>query len=224
MAFLHDLRGNLSRLILILLTVLLCRAPLIAAEINVTVLDVDGNPVPGVAVYARPDSEEKLPLPTEAAVMDQLEKRFVPHILVVQTGSSVLFPNSDSVAHHVYSFSKPNNFMLPLYKGDLKPQITFEHDGVVTLGCNIHDQMLAYILVVDSRVHGITDADGNVQLVTDNPDGLLVAIWSPRIRDDNDFLSRTVTAGRSAALTFNLSEKLRAAHEDAAGALVWKRY
>ena len=195
-----------------------------SAEIAVSVLDVDGNPVPGVAVYARPDAAEPLPAPTETVVMDQIDRRFVPHLLVVQTGTTVDFPNSDSVAHHVYSFSKPNNFVLPLYKSDLRPQVTFAHSGVVTLGCNVHDDMLAYILVVDSRVYGLTDDDGVARLSIDNPEGVIVNIWSPRIRTEKEDLMRAVSAGKSAELTFSLTEKLHAPHEDATGALVWKRY
>ena len=64
--------------------------------------------------------------------------QFVPHMLVVQTGTSIEFPNSDVVGHHVYSFSKPNNFVLPLYTGDSHAPVTFDHDGVVMLGCNIN--------------------------------------------------------------------------------------
>ena len=71
--------------------------------------------------------------PTASAVMDQRDMQFVPHLLVVQTGTSVEFPNSDTVAHHVYSFSNPNKFMLPMYKGDQHPPVTFEHSGVVSL-------------------------------------------------------------------------------------------
>ena len=181
-----------------------------AAEIEVTVLDRDGEPVPNVAVYVRLDRDGPLLAATRSAVMSQIDTRFVPHLLVVQTGTQVEFSNSDVVAHHVYSFSNPNNFMLPLYKGDLRTQIDFDHEGVVTLGCNIHDHMLAYILVVDSHVYGKTDFDGKSQLTTDNPNGLTVSIWSPRIKTNEEILTQTVKAGRSAQITFSLMEKLRA--------------
>ncbi|MCH8301698.1 MAG: methylamine utilization protein [Proteobacteria bacterium] len=209
---------------LLAVALLLAMFSLNAAEIEVTVLDRDGEPVPNIAVYVQLDHDGPLPAPTDSAVMAQIDTRFVPHFLVVQTGTQVEFSNSDVVAHHVYSFSNPNNFMLPLYKGDLQTQIEFDHDGVVTLGCNIHDHMLAYILVVDSRVFGKTNIEGKAQLTTDNPNGLTVNIWSPRIELNHENLIQTVKAGRSAQITFLLTEKLRAPYSDDLEALSWNQH
>jgi len=192
-----------------------------AAEIDITVLDRDGEPVPNIAVYVQFDHDGPLPAPTHGAVMAQADTRFVPHLLVVQTGTQVEFSNGDVVAHHVYSFSKPNNFTLPLYKGNLQTQIEFDHGGVVTLGCNIHDHMLAYILVVDSQIFGKTDFDGKTQLTTDNRNGLTVSIWSPRIKLADENLTQTVKSGRSAQITFSLTEKLLAPHAYEAEELSW---
>ena len=83
-------------------------------EVDVVVLDKDGQPVSDVAVYAtRTDGRKQIDSRAGSAVMDQVDRQFVPHLLVVQTGTSVEFPNSDTVAHHVYSFSHPNKFTLP---------------------------------------------------------------------------------------------------------------
>lgn len=201
----------------LLFTAVICNA----AEIEVTVLDRNGEPVPNVAVYAQSDYDGPLLAPTNTELMSQMDTRFVPHLLVVQTGTAVGFPNSDIIAHHIYSFSKPNDFMLPMYKGDLQPQIVFDHAGVVTLGCNIHDHMLAYILVVDSHSFGKTNFDGKTRLTADNPDGLTVSIWSPRINSQVENLSQSIKAGRSARITFSLTEKLRAPHGDESEALSW---
>ena len=194
-----------------------------AAEIEVTVLDRDGEPVPNVAVYVRSDHDAPLPVPTDTAVLDQIDTRFVPHLLVVQAGTQVKFSNSDVIAHHIYSFSRPNDFVLPMFKGDLKPQVIFDHGGVVTVGCDIHDHMLAYIFVVDSNVFGKTRFDGKAQLTTDNAGGLTVSIWSPRINLNEEELTQTIKAGRSAQVTFSLAEKLRAAHNDESQAFSWNK-
>ena len=99
-------------------------APIANADsIDITVIDRDGNPVPDVAVYVMPENTGQRAKPG-TAVMDQRDTQFVPHMLVVQTGTAVEFPNSDVVAHHVYSFSKPNDFALPLYKGDPHRPVT----------------------------------------------------------------------------------------------------
>src|SRR5438132_7382630 len=89
--------------------------------------------------------------------MDQVDRAFAPDLLVVPIGSTVEFPNSDSVSHQIYSFSQPKRFKLPLYHGKPYPPVQFDQAGVVTLGCNIHDDMLAYLLVTDAPWFGRTE-------------------------------------------------------------------
>ena len=102
------------RLIAALCTTILASAAL-ADGASVTVLDREGQPVADVAVFIETPGSGETKAPTgTSAVMDQVDQRFVPHVLVVQTGTEVEFPNSDTVAHHVYSFSHPNHFKLPI--------------------------------------------------------------------------------------------------------------
>ena len=192
-----------------------------ARTIAVEVVDPDGDPVADVVVYATYEAKRPMPSPS-GAVMDQVDTRFEPHILAVQKGASVEFPNSDVVAHHVYSFSKPNDFVLSLYKGDPHDPITFEHDGIVTLGCNIHDGMLAYIVIVDTDVFGKTDAEGTLQLdIDDGASNVAVHIWSPRVRDNE--LTQLVDADTPMA-TFQLEKTLRPPHNPASEAVQWSEY
>ena len=195
--------------------------PVFAAALDISVVDADGDPVPNVAVYVTQASSTTAKA-AGSAIMDQRDTRFVPHILVVQKGTRVEFPNSDVVAHHVYSFSKPNNFVLPLYKGDPHEPVTFEYDGIVTLGCNIHDGMLGYIVVVDTDVFGVTDANGTLGVVVDaaGPD-VTVDIWSPRIRDKN--LTQTVSV-TATSVAFSLQKKLRPAHDSDTESMQWSEY
>jgi plastocyanin len=193
----------------------------LARTIDVEVVDLDGDPVANVVVYATYDTVRKAASPA-SAVMDQVDTRFVPHILAVQKGTSVEFPNSDVVAHHVYSFSRPNEFVLSLYKGDPHDPITFEHDGIVTLGCNIHDNMLAYIVVVDTDVFGKTNGQGTLHLeIDDTATNIAVHIWSPRVRDHD--LTRLVDADDSMA-SFRLEKTLRPPHEPGSEAVHWSEY
>ncbi len=198
-----------------------------AETIEVIVVDPDGVPVPEVAVFVEQDGIGVLRAPPESAVMDQRNKQFIPHVLVVQKGASVLFPNSDVIGHHVYSFSKPNNFVLPLYTGDPHDPVTFDHDGVVMLGCNIHDHMLAYIVVVDTDVYGLTDESGSVSLdIADSAGSYVVNIWSPRIRDGKQELTKRADKPSTTVskLTFVLQKKLRAPHHDPTEAVQWLEY
>ncbi len=196
-------------------------------DVDVLVIDRDGKQVADVAVYAvRLDGNMALPNPQSSAVMDQVDRQFVPHVLVVQVGTPVEFPNSDTVAHHVYSFSHPNKFVLPMYKGEKHSPVTFEHSGVVSLGCNIHDHMLGYILVVDSTEFTMTDGIGHATLSLGNPDDYVINIWSPRIRDKQENLSKTVSVSgaSSASVTFSLEKKLNPPHGGKPDSASWSDY
>jgi len=81
-----------------------------AATLEVSVTDTEGRPVERVAIYVTAVNAAPEKLRTPTAVMDQQDKQFVPHMLVVQTGTSVEFPNHDDVSHHVYSFSRAKSF------------------------------------------------------------------------------------------------------------------
>jgi plastocyanin len=198
-----------------------------AESVEVRVIGLDGEPVANIAVFIETEGVGPIPLPDTLATMDQIERQFVPHMLVIRKGQSVEFPNSDVVAHHVYSFSKPNNFVLPLYKGDPHAPIRFDHDGVVTLGCNIHDHMLGYIVVVDSDVFGTTDESGNVTLSVDGgATQLTVHIWSPRLRDAEASLKKELQMSNyeDAQLTFSLQKSLRAPHQSLSDGVQWSEY
>ena len=209
------------RIVTVFASLLFAAISVAAETLDVSVVDTDGQPVSGVAVYITPAGSSSSAV-SRTAVMDQRDTQFVPHVLVVQKGTSVEFPNSDVVAHHVYSFSKPNNFVLPLYKGDAHNPVVFEHDGVITLGCNIHDDMLGYIVVVDTDRFGITDENGQSSIEVDETSAdVVVSIWSPRIRDKE--LSMTVDA-TATAVTFSLQKKLRPPHDPGAEGVQWSEY
>ncbi len=187
-----------------------------AADLSVAVVGRDGRGVDEVVVTATPIAANKGPLPvSKPAVMDQKNLAFLPRVLVVAAGTSVKFPNNDSVSHQVYSFSEAKHFQLPLYKGQIHPPIVFDRPGLVVLGCNIHDAMIGYILVTDAPYFGTTQTGGVLQL-KDLPAGdYRVAIWSPFIADVPKSLTRTVhlVGGEPAATRVQLSLALRAQPE-----------
>lgn len=156
---------------------------LVAADLEVMVTDSSGKPVADAVAYALPLDGQILPeVSATPAELEQINKEFRPHVTVVQTGGTVIFPNRDSIAHHVYSFSEAKKFELPLYSGVPAP-IKFEKAGVVTLGCNIHDWMKAYIMVVDTPFFAVSKADGRIEL-KNLPEGKWrVEFWHPRQKD-----------------------------------------
>jgi hypothetical protein len=147
--------------------------------------------------------------------MDQRNLAFVPRVLVVGVGTSVEFPNDDSVSHQVYSFSAAKRFQLPLYKGEAHPPITFDRPGLVVLGCNIHDGMVGYIYVTDAPYFGKTEAVGSVQLKALPVGDYRIAVWSPFIADPPASLIRSVHVDGSAPapIRVELSQALRAQPE-----------
>jgi plastocyanin len=156
----------------LLLPVLLAgtSTPALAASLSVQLLDAKGKPVEDAAVFAEPAAGPAPALRARKIDIEQRDRQFHPLVTVVQTGSSVNFPNNDSVRHHVYSFSKAKLFELKLYAGVPPAPVVFDKPGTIVLGCNIHDKMVAYIRVVDTPWFGKTDKDGKVK-IDGVPDG-----------------------------------------------------
>ncbi|MBB3169979.1 methylamine utilization protein [Simiduia aestuariiviva] len=147
-------------------------------DFRVTVVDVEGKPAPDVVVLAPSVKSER---PPARVTIDQRDMQFVPHVIVAPLGEPVHFPNSDKTRHQVYSFSAPNNFELKLYRQQDAPPVSFASEGVVELGCNIHDSMKGYIFVTRVSSHGVTNAQGLVSLpgVVNYPTEL--QIWYPAL-------------------------------------------
>lgn len=164
-----------------------------AETLRVKVLDQSGNTVPNAVVYALPPSgAAPAATPDRPVIIDQIDKEFVNSVTVIRPGMSVVFPNRDQIRHHVYSFSPAKTFELPLYK-DITPEpIRFDQPGVVSLGCNIHDWMSAYIYVVDTPFTAVTDAAGMATLTL--PVGQHhLSVWHPRLKSQHGGQSRSVT-------------------------------
>ncbi len=156
------------------------------ARLSVEVTDRDGQPVGDVVIYAKKngvdDDQRTYPI---TAVMDQIDSNFVPHILVAQAGALIEFPNSDTVSHHVYSFSETRPLELPLYRGTTHPPLLFDVPGLVILGCNIHDDMLGYIIVVDTIYFSTSNVDGQAELFGLVPGDYSIHVWTPRLRQNS---------------------------------------
>lgn len=175
----------------------------VAADLDLRVRDRDGRGVADVVVVAVA-AEPQRATPAHAAgtaVMDQQNRRFVPQVLVVQTGTVISFPNNDTVSHEVYSFSPARRFQLPLYKGEAHSPVTFDNAGLVVLGCNIHDEMVGYIYVTDSPYFARTDADGSARIRNVPPGHYRMEVWGPRVADRGDTLVRQLPVDGAGTVT-----------------------
>ena len=144
-------------------TALLAAAAAGASGIAVQVQDMAGKLLPDVVVYAEPESGAA-PKPLKPGTIEQRGLKFVPLVTVVQTGSLISFPNNDKVRHHIYSFSPAHKFDQKLYSGTTAAPQLFDKAGVVVLGCNIHDKMLAYVKIVDTPYFAKTDGSGAARI------------------------------------------------------------
>ncbi|HME38704.1 MAG TPA: methylamine utilization protein [Steroidobacteraceae bacterium] len=118
------------------------------------------------------------PASRNEAIIDQVNKKFVPRVSVVRTGTTITFPNSDRIRHQVYSFSRTKTFDLKLYAGSPKTPVIFDQPGLVVLGCNIHDSMVAFVGVVDSPYFAKTTDSGAVSLNLP-PGRYRLRAWNP---------------------------------------------
>lgn len=169
-----------------------------AAPLEVTVRNAAGAPLADAAVYAIPASG---PVETRGKTMSiqQVDREFVPFVSVVQAGTTVDFPNRDPIAHHVYSFSPARPFEIKLYKGSPPHRVLFDKPGVVVLGCNIHDWMLAYVLVVPTPYFARTDAKGNARI--ELPAGSYeLRAWHPLQKAEAAMKALSVEGGPAAAM------------------------
>jgi hypothetical protein len=112
-------------------------------------------------------------------IMDQVNKQFEPHVLIIPENSLVSFPNSDDIRHHVYSFSEPKVFELKLYAGKPKKPIRFNKSGLVVMGCNIHDSMVGYIYISSHDNTYMSNEKGEVLLPHTLPANTQVNVWHP---------------------------------------------
>jgi plastocyanin len=151
----------------------------VAATLEARVADPSGRPVADAVVYAVSPTARSEARGRKAAV-EQIDREFVPYVSVIQTGTTVTFPNRDAILHHVYSFSPAKTFEIKLYSGKSPTEVLFDKPGVITLGCNIHDWMIGYILVVSTPYFAKTDANG-IATLRDLPAGSYdVRVWHPQ--------------------------------------------
>ena len=114
---------------------------------------------------------------TGRARMDQRNETFFPHVLAVDVGSVVDFPNSDSTYHNVFSLSKAKRFDLGRYARGKSKAVRFERPGVVRVFCDIHSHMSAFVLVFSHPFYAMTDGDGRYRIEGIPPGTYTVAAW-----------------------------------------------
>jgi plastocyanin len=171
----------------------------------VVMLDSGSEGVPD-AVVSLHSPEAAAALVPGQADLDQRDSQFDPRVLAITRGTTVGFPNRDKVRHHVYSFSPVKRFELPLFSGRAGTPVTFDRVGVATLGCNIHDWMIAHVVVLDTPYFARSDAAGRA--VLDAPPGTYsLRVWHERLAPGTPVDRELVLddRGRAESITLELA-------------------
>jgi plastocyanin len=135
----------------------------------------------------------------EKSIIDQRHETFLPLVVVVRKGGSVTFTNNDVTTHQVYSFSTIKQFQFEIGRGEISRPVVFENPGVAAIGCNIHDNMVAFVYVADTPFAAATDSNGRADF-NEVPEGVYRAsVWHPRLRIGRQPPPQTVTVRATGA-------------------------
>ncbi|HJP69543.1 MAG TPA: methylamine utilization protein [Sphingomicrobium sp.] len=194
----------MARNLILVLALASAASSLAAAPLNVRIVDASGRPVRDAVVTLYPaGSAARAAHAGGRFVIAQHNLQFQPFITIIPVGADVSFPNLDPTKHHVYSFSPAKKFELKLFAKDQSRTVHFEKAGVVALGCNIHDQMSAFIVVTASAWTARTNGQGMVTFAdAPNTPGRLM-VWQPYLRAPGGELQQSVSPGQRNA-TFQI--------------------
>lgn len=177
-----------------------------AVDVTCQVKSTKGELVADAVISLVPlDAAAPAVAPNASVEIAQANQEFLPFVTVVQAGTRVVFPNHDTVQHHVYSLSKPKKFELPLYNPGAQESLVFDVAGLVTIGCNIHDWMISHVVVVPTPWFAKTDAKGAAAIAA--PAGRYrLELWHPRLASAVT-KEVTLTEGTAAPQEFTVALK-----------------
>ncbi len=166
-----------------------------AASVSVFVGDAGGTPLTDAVVMLEPAAGRLAVAPMAGVRIAQVKRQFSPQVSVVTVGTPVTFPNDDTVRHHVYSFSPVKTFELKLYAGVPNAPVVFDKPGVAVLGCNIHDQMVAWVVVVDTPFHARSAASGKARIDDVPPGNYRLRVWHSSLAEGSPPTSTALVVG-----------------------------
>jgi plastocyanin len=155
----------------------LAAAPAVGAELSGTVQVAD-RPTQYAVIWLEASG---MPVTTHAkkVVIDQRNLAFSPHVLAVRVGTTVDFPNNDRVFHNVFSWRDGKKFDLGMYPKGAVKRIVFDRPGLARLFCNIHPNMAAYVMAVDSPYFAVSNENGAFAIAGVPPGTYTYHAWRP---------------------------------------------
>jgi plastocyanin len=144
-------------------------------------------------------TERQSPRPQRRLQLVQKNKGFSPHVLVVQVGEPVEFPNRDPFFHNVFSLFEGKRFDLGLYEAGSTRKVVFDREGISYIFCNIHAEMSAVVIALKTSYYGISDRKGMITILDVPPGRYELHVWDERaLPEDLDSLTRAMEVSESA--------------------------
>jgi len=154
--------------------------------VQISVANVKGEPLSNMVVYLEPLDKQILRSTSKTLQISQYNKSFSPYISVSQTNQPVSFVNQDDITHHIYSVGNKNKFSFKIRAGDSNTSIEFNRATEIAMGCNIHDWMSGYLLVLNTPLFEKTNEQGVAYLNVPQHGKYKIVVWHPQMKEQNN--------------------------------------
>jgi hypothetical protein len=176
--------------------------------LNVTVLDNEGTALSDIVIYAEPLDQQAVEKTNKKLVISQAKKSFTPYISVAQTGNTLAFNNRDDITHHIYSANAKRKFAFLIRPGESVNQPKLETTNEIVMGCNVHDWMSGYLLVVDTPYFEKTAKSGKATLAIKGKGRYKIIAWHPQLNEKNNRVVQEINISETQQLTLKLNNSM----------------
>lgn len=176
--------------------------------VNIVVKSNEQALLSDMVVFLEPIDGQTVEQSSKEVVIGQRDKTFSPYISVSQVNSAVNFVNQDDITHHIYSAGSDNKFSFKIRAGKTNALSQFKEASEIAMGCNIHDWMSGYLLVVDTPYFGKTDKQGSVVFSLKEAGKYNVVVWHPQMPTDQNRMMKQVNIVDNTEFSITLSEEL----------------
>lgn len=200
------MNSDLYKTLILATALFCCNAAANGNALHIKVQDQATSPLANAVIELI--TEQPIPLRNQTQIsIAQQGLMFVPFVTAAPINSAIEFPNKDKTRHHIYSFSDAKTFEIQLYADTPEQPVIFDRQGIVVLGCNIHDYMQAYIYIGASPLLAVTDGAGTA-VFSDLPAGnYQLKLWHPWQKQPQQITSITLTTNTEQQLTLPVEQK-----------------
>ncbi len=150
-------------------------------------------------------AQGKFPPSEKAAIMNQQGLAFVPHVLPILLGTTVDFLNNDGVLHNLHAFlGRETLFNMAMPKFIKKKSVAFQREGVVLLLCDVHQEMSAYIVVLQNPFFAVTNERGEFVIKDIPPGSYMLRTWHEKLTPQNREVQ--LTEGEEVKVDFRMTK------------------